>query len=203
MVCDEPRICRAIFSYPTSSYPGAGLPSYYLSQYIPFHTLLLTRHLKGKKRSIESHVKVKCFRCPNPSLSGTRTALQRLLRGVLKLLGIFIFTVQAVPFMTWFRPHILHIHTHLPLPLGVIGRLVGAKVIVNFHGTDLLAVRRSRLLKLLCRAAVQEIWYVSVAMHETLSDMFPGVKMVHLPSGVDLSLFQKKGSQRTFKETFL
>lgn len=73
---------------------------------------------------------------------------------------------------------------------------MGAKVLVNFHGTDLLAVQRSRLLRLVCKVSAAEIWHVSEAMREPLRNMFPDMRMFHLPSGVDLSLFNNTGSKR-------
>ena len=90
-------------------------------------------------------------------------------------------------------PHILHIHTHLPLPLALAGRLVGAKIVVSIHGTDLLAFQRSNSLKLFCRYFADEIWYVSTAMCEPLKHLFPGITKSYLPSGVDLSLFRNIG----------
>jgi len=192
----SPRICRAIFSYPTSSYPGAGLAAYYLSQYIPVNTLLLARHLPGNKRSIGPHVTVKRFRFPNPSLSGVHPLRWRLWKVIGKLCGMTLFTFRAIPLVVWYRPQILHIHTHLPLPLAVIGKVIKAKVIVTFHGTDVLAVRRSRFLQLLCRIFAKEVWYVSKAMQDPLRSMFPKVKMLYTPNGVDPSYFHPTGSER-------
>jgi glycosyltransferase involved in cell wall biosynthesis len=193
---DGLRVCRAIFSYPTSAVPGAGLPAYYLSDQLPCRTLHLARRLPGEPRSIGRHVDLRLIRCPNPALSGSRGFWSRAWRFVLKAVGIAMFTLRAIPPLVRFRPHILCLHTHLPAPLAIAGRMMGARVAITVHGTDLLAVRRSRLLRWIYRNMADEIWYVSEAMKDDLRQLCGDRPLRHVPSGVDLALFRSTAAVR-------
>ena len=190
------RICRATFTYPTSRYPGAGLPSYYLNQYLHAQTLHVTRRLPGDRLPVSSHVRLRSFLFPNPVLSGVTGFPVRQWRSLLKILGAVLFTVQAAPFMILFRPHITHVHTPLPLPLAAVARLLRAKVVITIHGTDILAVQRSRLLQMAIRHLADKIFYVSTAMREPLLRVFSENRLCYTPSGVDLSLFHNQGLAR-------
>ena len=98
--------------------------------------------------------------------------------------------------MIYFRPHIVHAHTPLPLPLAVIAKVLRVKVVITIHGTDFLTLRRSRLLQLVFRVFSDKIFYVSTAMREPLFTMFPETKLAYTPSGVDLKLFRHRGLYR-------
>lgn len=191
------RVCRAIFTYPTSAFPGAGLPAYYLSEHMAeARTLLITRRLPGVRRPSAANVAVRSLRCPNPVLSGVRGRPARLARAVVKALGMLLFAAQAAPLMVRFRPDVVHVHTPLPLPLAAVARLLRRKVVLTIHGTDLLALQRSRWLQALVRFACDEVCYVSGAMEAPLRAMFPRLRLLHTPSGVDLSIFQPTGAPR-------
>jgi glycosyltransferase involved in cell wall biosynthesis len=191
----ELRVCRAIFSYPTSEHAGAGLPAYFLSQALPHRTLHLARRLPGVPRPIGAHVELRLLRCPNPPVSGKRTPWARARLAALKALGVCAFVAQALPAMLRFRPHVVHVHTHLPLPLAIAGRLLRRRVLITVHGTDLLAVKGSRLLRWAYAWSADEICYVSQAMEPELRAMFPRSALTLTPSGVDLSTFHPAAAE--------
>jgi glycosyltransferase involved in cell wall biosynthesis len=190
------RVCRAIFTYPTSAFPGAGLPAYYLSEHMDAQTLLLTRRLPGNRRPAGPNITVRFIRCPNPVLSGVRGRLTRLSRALLKTLGMALFAAQAAPLMVRFRPDVVHIHTPLPLLLAVVAKALRKRVLMTVHGTDLLALQRGRWLRALVRLTCDEVCYVSAAMDEPLRAMFPRLWLLHTPSGVDLDIFQDTDAVR-------
>lgn len=190
------RVCRIIFSYPTDLHTGAGLPAYYLSDLMPFETLHITRRMRGNPRPIGSHVRLHLVGCPNPQLSGPMKPWVRLGRSIAKLMGLLLFALRAAPRLLLFRPHVVHIHTYLPIFLGPVGRAIGAKVVITLHGTDFIAIQKSRLLRAFYRWGVDEIWYVSEAMHAQLAHMFPGKPLRYTPSGVDQEIFRRAASVR-------
>ncbi len=190
------RVCRVIFSYPTSRYPGGGLHAYYLSDRMPVDSLMLARRLPGEPLPIGPSVRLKRLFCPNPRVQGVRSHLVQLFRVAVKFAGVLVFALQSAPFMLLQRPQIVHIHAILPLPLGLLGKLLRAKVVLTLHGTEFHSLRRSRLMQAAVRFTCDAIFCVSNAMIEPLLEMFPNTRIVYTPSGVDLSVFQRAETER-------
>ncbi len=185
------RICR-IASFPTDTSPGTGLPGYFLCKAIRVPTLFLTRRVPGLKNA-PPHVRLNPVPYFNPPF-GERIDPFRL---VAKLAGLFLFFVASIPSMVRFRPDIVHIHSPHYIPHAIFARFIlGARVCVTFHGSDLLRIRRSRLLQSLLKVTADRFFYVSTSMQDDLKKFIPSDRMVYTPNGVDPERFRDLGMKR-------
>jgi glycosyltransferase involved in cell wall biosynthesis len=189
------RICRIAPTYPTDVKPGMGLPEYYMSTHIKDPGLLITRLRRGRPFSLPGNTKL--VRLPYPdSAVNNRSGVRGLLPVALKLFGYASFWLLSVPFLIWFRPHITHIHSPMPILHGLFAKyILGSRLFISFHGTDVRHVPRSRLLRALVRRA-DVVCYVSNAMRPILEDVVPPERLLYTPNGVSVAEFPPGGSER-------
>ncbi len=182
------RICR-VATYPRIGREGVGRASYELSQRITFPTLYITPKLKEKPISHAPHIVLKEVAVRDDvlpaSFSDSRKRLLRLLR---KGMAYGWFFAKSAAAMLKFRPTVVHIHSILPYFHGLFSKMLGAKVFVSFHGTDLYRIGRTPFLRFLLRI-FDHVFYVSRAMEPLLEKALPIGKYTYTPNGVDASYF--------------
>ena len=154
------KLCRIMPTYPTDIDPGIGLPGYYLLTYLKYPTLVITRWRRGKP--VNPPINVTLIRVPYPDISiSNRQGLSLIVSVFLKLIGYFVFCAISILPMLIFRPKIIHIHTPIPIFHGLLGRyILGSKVFVTFHGTDINAFKNHRIVRNLV-GMMHKICYVS------------------------------------------
>ena len=190
------RLCRIMPTYPTNIDPGIGLPGYYLLTYLKYPTLVITRWRAGKPVNPPSNVKL--IRVPYPDVSiSNRKGLSLIISVFLKLVGYLIFCAISIFPMLIFRPKIVHIHTPIPIFHGLLARyLLGSKVFVTFHGTDINAFKNHSIVRQLV-SRMHRICYVSKPMEETLiQNHIPRKQLLYTPSGVDTENFTPASQDR-------
>ncbi len=187
----EIRICR-IGTYPTRNSPGTGLPCYYLTRDIETPTLFLTRRVGGFIH-VPEHVRFVAVDYPSPAF-GERISISK---AAMKVIGIAKFFLLSLPHLTSFKPDIIHIHSPLYLMHAAFARFVlGARVCMTFHGTDILRIKKSAVLRKLIRLIGDEFFYVSRAMEPVLGSFLPEEKLYYTPNGVDTERFKNLGLKR-------
>jgi len=185
-------------TYPSTALPGGGLPAYFLCKYIAWPTLMITRQHDGVPRQPPPTTFLKQVSFWDVRISGYR-GWRGLLRRLGKLSGYALFFLRAAWPAIRFRPKIVHVHTVLPLPLGLWVKLVlRVPLCVTIHGSELLTVEASPFWQALLRRA-DRVFYVSEAMRERLCAFVPGNRLVYSPSGVDLACFSNLGLARQQK----
>ena len=188
------RICR---TYPRTALPGAGLPAYYLAKYIDEPHLFLTKRFPGEPLPPPRHVRLVEFNYPEVTFPERLVGLKRWVLMTGKALGYCSFLLQSLPAVMKFRPDIVHLHTVLPFLHGMTVNLVcGAKILLTFHGTDLLRVQQNRWLVGLINRWVHTVCFVSSSMLPQLQLLFPRRRLLYTPSGVDLDQFKPSTQQR-------
>ena len=188
------RICRISQLHPHSNWPGSGLIPYNLSRDIPYPCLYVTKDLGGQPVQFPDHVCPKILSYPEATLSEKNVGRFILVATVLgKVAGYTVFLAKALPHMIRFRPQIIHIHTPLPLLLGVVGKLVfHAPLLMTFHGTDYYRFKSSRLLQYLVKIWVDTVICVSSDMVWGLKESLPGKRVVYVPNAVDTQMFRER-----------
>lgn len=187
----ELRICR-IGTYPTKNSPGTGLPCYYLVRHIKAPTLYLTRRV-DEFVDIPGHVRFVAIDYPSPAFKEKIDAG----RAFLKVIGLAKFFILSLPHMISFSPRIIHIHSPLYLLHAAFARIVlGAKVCMTFHGTEIMRLKKSRFLRRLIKLFGHEFFYVSRAMEPVLKSFLPEERLHYTPNGVDTEKFKDLGLER-------
>ena len=188
---NELRICR-IATFPTAQSPGTGLPSYRLAADIDARTLYLTRKVPGLL-SAPDGVTLAAIDYPSPAFSERIEPATALI----KVVGILKFFIMSIPCLLAFRPRIVHIHSPLYLPHALFARLfLRSKICYTLHGSDLVRIKRSVLLKRLLRRIVDRFFYVSRAMEKDLLAFLDEDVIHYTPNGVDRSIFKNEGLPR-------
>lgn len=189
------RICR-IGNFPRDNMPGMGLPAYFPAKYIVAPTLYITKHFQGTPREVEPHVKLQQIKYPDKRYNDVKSSLEKLQSIIVKGIGYVIFFILCVPHMCGFKPNVLHIHGPHPILQGIFARMfLKSKVVVSFHGSDVLLARKFFLIKWLMRFA-DKIVVVSKRMISDLQGIIPEEKIVHISSGVDVERFRDLGLKR-------
>ncbi len=189
------RVCR---THPRDGMPGAGLPAWYLAKTIVCPQLYVTKRLPGAMSPLPGHVRTLEVGFPEQGgLPETPGILRRGATAFGKLGSYSLFLMLSAPAISRFGPDVVHLHTPLPLPHAVWAKTVlGASVMLTFHGTGFVRARRSRLVRRAIRRWVDTICHVSPSMGEELGRLFPSKRILYTPNGVDLGEFPPGGADR-------
>lgn len=191
------KVCQVSPTYPRVANPGSGSVAYYLAKYRPGETLLITKRRPGKPIKPEANVLVKEISYPEFRLPPNPNMLIKLILGLYKFIGYTIFLLGSISYMIKFKPHIVHIHTPIPLLHGIFGKVfLRAKSVLTLHGTDFLRLKSVRLLQWCIKLCFDTIFFVSKSMFKGLKEMMPGKRLVYAPNGVDLDRFYDQKRQR-------
>lgn len=191
------KICRVSPTYPRDSNPGSGLVAYYLSKYAQGKTLFITKRRVGKPVKPKPSVVLKEISYPEFRLPPKPNPLFKGVLVMVKFVGYLIFLIRSVSYMLKFKPHIVHVHTPIPLLHGIFGRVfLRAKLVLTLHGTDFLRLKSEKLLQWCIRRWVDIIFFVSKSMLKDLKRMMPGKHLVYTPNGVDMNRFFDQKRQR-------
>lgn len=190
------RVCRIMKSFPRDTSPGAGLHPFFLTVKIKEPTLVITRKMPGKKREVPNYVIVKEV----PYSTSSHTGVDVLSGGISvfarRMMENLSFFWNSLPHIMKFKPEIVHLHSPAALPQGILAKfLLKAHLIATLHGTDRLYLKKIKPVRWLMRFC-DEICYVSTAMQQELSELFPRVKLEYTPSCVDLWLFKNLSKRR-------
>jgi len=164
--------------------------AYYLSKYGQGETLFITKRRAGKSVKPERNVILKEISYPEFRMPPKPKPLFKLVLVMCKFVGYLIFLIRSVSYMVKFKPHIVHIHTPIPLLHGIFGKVfLRAKLVLTLHGTDFLRLKSEKLLQWCIRRWVDTIFFVSNSMLKDLKRMMPGKHLVYTPNGVDINKF--------------
>jgi len=191
------KICLVSPTYPRESNPGSGSVAYYLSKYRQGETLFITKRRTGKSLKPEPNLVLKEVSYPEFRLPPKPNFIVKIVLGLCKFLGYLIFLMRSVSYMIRFKPHIVHIHTPIPLLHGIFGKVfLRAKLALTLHGTDFLRLKSEKLLQWCIWRWVDTLFFVSNSMLEDLKQMLPGKHLVYTPNGVDTNKFYDQKRQR-------
>ncbi|MBN2070042.1 MAG: glycosyltransferase family 4 protein [Candidatus Krumholzibacteriota bacterium] len=185
------RVCR-IASYPTHASPGTGLPGYYLSSETGAPTLFLTRKVEDAL-PVPDNTDLMMIDYDSPAFGEKPD----LITAAAKIRGLVRFFAASTSQMRRFGPDIVHIHSPLYLMHAIWAKLfLRAKICMTFHGSDLLRIKRSPLLKLTISKTVDAVFHVSSTMREAIAGFLPERIIHYAPNGVDTERFRDVGLER-------
>ncbi|MBV6396435.1 MAG: Glycogen synthase [Anaerolineales bacterium] len=186
------RICRIARIYPRTTSPGSGLMAYKLSEYLPHPCLYVAKQLDGTPLPFPSHVRLLLIDYPEPrsSKTGRFAGLRTAVASLGRIIGNLWLAILGLPHIWRFRPDILHVHTPLPLLLGIFAKLtLHCPLVLSFHGTDYYRFRNNRFLVRLAGWFVDHVICIAPGMKTELENLLPGAPVSYFPNGVDLDLF--------------
>jgi len=187
------RVCR-IATYPTKKSPGTGLPCYHLVKEIKTPTLYLTRKIQDDEfLDIPQHVEFIAITYPSPPFGARINPI----KAIVKIAGLLKFFFLSIPHLVRFKPHIVHIHSPLYLLHAIFARTVlGSKVCITFHGTDILRIEKSNPFKTILNLSIDTFFFVSRTMEQTVRSIARNKNLYYTPNGVDIEKFKDIGMRR-------
>lgn len=186
-----PRICRIAQAFPTDQRPGHGLPEYHMTVHAPVPTLVIIGDRGGTVIEQPDHVTVRAIKYPDAWLTSYK-GWHVIIPFSIKIVGYLWFLLRSIPAVASFRPDIVHLHTPLPILTGLFAKyFLGSRLVVQFHGTDALRVKQSRILRAVLRQC-DCVMYVSRGMEETFESFLPASKLWYVGNGVDLDQFHPR-----------
>lgn len=176
--------------YPRSTYPGSGLGAFKLAEILAFPCLYIAKKLDGTPVPFPRHVRPYFISYLEPESPQKSGLTGRLFRGVLRLLGNAWLVARGVAPAVRFRPDLIHIHTPLPIALGLAVKSVcRCPIVLSFQGTDYYRFLRHRWLQRVVSATVDQVVCVSKEMADDFAAHVPGVPVTYIPNGVDIAAF--------------
>ena len=174
--------------YPNDARLGAGLHGFYLSDLREEPTLIIAKRQKSNPVPPPGSARFVSIRFVDMAISD-HSGPTRLIALLIKFLGYAMFSLQSIPLILRFRPDIVHIHTPMPIIHGLFAKYVlGSKLFITFHGTDVRHMPRSRVLRALVRRA-DAVCYVSRSMRPIFEGAVPAERLLYTPNGVDTGAF--------------
>jgi len=185
----EVRVCRVSPTFPNSEVPGGGLPGYYATLNLALPTLYITRLQGGCPFPVPAHVQLARIRYPDIELHWASGMIARAAALAYKLFGYGVLAIAAMPRVIRFRPHVVHLHTPIPLKVGLLAKwLLGCRLVVTIHGSELFWLRRSPVLRWGVNQA-DAVCFVTESMRDELSHLLSVKALVYTPNGVDMQTF--------------
>ena len=203
------KICRVSISYPTTSFPAAGLVNYYLTKNIKKSTLYITIKRAGKPLSINSnHLKIKFLNAkinPSPKYLSKRIRSYNinLYSKIIIFFNLFIhfkgiiFFIKSIPHIFKFNPNIIACHSNLTILHGIFFKIfLKKKFVLHLHElSEVNSIINFKILRYFVSKA-ERIYCVSKKMQHELSKKINKNKIFLTSTGVDPKKFYNLQTKR-------
>jgi len=190
------RLCR---TFPRVDYPGIGLHCYNFTKHIQEPTFIFTKHMDSPVLDVPSNASLVEVDYSDISFRKEKEPIWRLLLIVLsKIWGEIYFSLKVASYIRRNKIDIsiVHLHSINYLMTAVLIKLLfKAPMVMNFGGTDLVRVKKSRLLQMFARFTDGAL-FVAEAMRPDLERLFPNKILTFMGNGVDLKKFKPANNQR-------
>ncbi len=184
------RLCR---TFPRKDYPGIGLHCYNFSKFIDHQTIIFTKKIDSPPVDIPKNAKLIEIDYSDLSFNRKEESLLRIFLIILsKIWGEFIFSFNVLKYLKQNKINIsiLHLHSINFLITAILIKLLyRCPSIMNFGGTDLLRLKKSKIMKHLA-SKIDGYLYVAQSMKLDLDKLFNPKKNFYMGNGVDLELFK-------------
>ncbi len=196
------RVCRVSQTFPTDKNNGKGLHCYHVSKLQQVPTLVVTKFYPDEEywQAPENVTlkKVSYWQAAFPS--GNKFSPAWLIALVSYFVGQLQLLFKAIPALVKFKPTVTHLQSPHAILIGLFNKLfLGAPIVLTFHGSDLLRIKKIKPYHWLLRH-VNTVLYVNANMQQDIKRMCPKARLVHTPSGVDLDVFTTDKEQLVKKK---
>ena len=191
------RVSYVSRSYPRDIAPGSGSVAYNLAKRIPGKVLFIAKRSPGVYLESPPNVELVVRSYWEPKVPEKLGLVSSLWIALGKSIGSGWFLLRTARTMIRFRADIVHIHTILLILFGLFAKfLLRRPVVMTFHGTDFVRFRRSHVLQKLVDFSVDVVICVSQRMADDAALLQRRTKVVRVPNGVDLEVFEDLGRRR-------
>jgi len=147
------RVARLSTSFASREKPGSGLNAYYHSRLSKAQNLVITEAKATEYLPLPRNVELFLVSI-KPSGLGALNAgfFLKAKNTVSKVISTLTFLYKAYKKLDDFRPEIVHLYTPIHFITGMYCRIMfSSKVVVSLHGTDVLRLEKSFILRQLLR----------------------------------------------------
>ena len=178
-----------ISNLPTINRSGQGKAAFELSKSKFFNTTLFSPFIN---RKIDSYLELKnlnYFYFPNIVFPKNCSYLIKIYFSTRRLISILIASINLIFNKKIYFNDLVHIHHIFYFLPALVLKLLGSKIIITIHGSDIKKIERSFLLRNLLKI-FDRVLCVSQKQYKILSHFISKKKLVFIGNGVDIKFFK-------------
>ena len=191
-----------ISNLPTINRSGQGKAAFELGGSKFFNTTLFAPFIN---KNIDSYLNIKnlnYFYFPNLVFPKKSRKIIRIFFSIRRLISIIIASMNLIFNRKIYFNEIVHIHHIFYFFPALILKILGSKIIITIHGSDINKIEQSLLLKNLLKL-FDRVFCVSHKQYKILSNFISTKKIFYIGNGVDVKLFKPKKSYLERKKIIL
>ena len=191
-----------ISNLPTLNRSGQGKAAFKLGESKFFNTILFSPFINEK---IDSYIEIKNlnhFYFPNIAFPNNSRKIISNLFSIRRLISIIIASVNLIFNKKIYFNDLVHIHHIFYFVPALILKILGSKIIITIHGSDINKIQSSILLKTILKL-FDSVLCVSQKQYKILSHFISKKKLFYIGNGVDNKFFKPNRSYSDRKKIIL
>ena len=191
-----------ISNLPTLNRSGQGKAAFKLGESEFFNTTLFTPSIDKK---IDSYIEIKnlnYFYFPNIVFPKSPNKTSRIFFSFRRIIAIMIASLNLIFNKKIYFNEIVHIHHIFYFFPALILKIIGSKIILTIHGSDINKIERSILLRNLLKH-FDRVLCVSHKQHKILSHFISKQKLIYVGNGVNVDFYKPDRSYLERKKIIL
>jgi len=169
--------------------PGQGKSIFQLSESKFFNTTLFTPSIDKKTDSYIEIKNLNYFYFPNIVFPKNSKKITGIIFSFRRLIAIMIASLSLIFNRKIYSNQIVHIHHIFYFFPAIILKIIGSKIIVTIHGSDINKIERSRILRNLLKI-FDRVLCVSHKQYEILSQFISKKKLFYVGNGVNVDFYK-------------
>lgn len=194
---DETAKILRISNFPTRERTGMGMHAYQLSSAGGFHTEFLTidnsQNESRLSAPVNTTIHVGSFYYESRAKHKGR--IGKLYFWCRRFFSILRFSVRGVFLLFSRSVNIVHVHSPMFIPIVMVARLFGKRVVITYHGSDFHRLKASVLYRRVA-PKFDTVFAISPDMVDELRVMHPHSRVVVIPNGVDRDVYKNLRVER-------
>tara|TARA_A100001388_G_scaffold182021_1_gene136341 strand:- start:10361 stop:11494 length:1134 start_codon:yes stop_codon:yes gene_type:complete len=178
---------------PSNLNPGQGEAAHQLFRSRLFQTVMFSTSIPYKNYSYEIKVcgnSLYYLSFPNKVFPKNINIFKKLFLSFQRVMNVFRVSINILKNKFVYSQDIIHIH-HIFFAIPAISlKLLGKKIVITIHGSDIYKIKNSFLLRLILRF-FDQVLVVSLAQKELLKEFFNPSKIKHIGNAVEYSFYNQ------------
>ncbi|MDC1424096.1 glycosyltransferase family 4 protein [Gammaproteobacteria bacterium] len=187
-----------IAPYPTTEESGRGLHPYELSKNESFEVIYLTFFKNNTNyftipHNVNLHIG-SFYTSPYPR---NRNFIAKAIFSIYRVIKTFTFSIHGIYLLIRHNVDIVHIHSPMFFAVSFVGKILGKKIYITFHGTDFFRIENARWYKSIAKI-FDLVFSISPAYINKLSQLH-SCKVLQTYNGINKDTYKDLKSPREKK----
>jgi len=192
------RICNL----PTKNRPGQGRAALELCESKYFNTIVFTPFINKK---FDSYVRIKNlnhFYFPNFIFPKKSKKIFKIFFSIRRVISIIVASINLIFNKKIYFNDLVHIHHIFYFLPALILKILGSKIIITIHGSDINKIEGSIILRNILKL-FDRVLCLSHKQYKILSNFISKEKLLYIGNGVDVKFFKPNKSYLDRKKIIL